>query len=106
MIKAVPKAAPTTLPELTAYLQPFADLFRRCWSRQSLDQYTTGLLTDLAHKTCNTMATAVAGTATERLQHFLTDAEWDAVALDRRRVAQRRAPNTHATNCLPSIRRW
>ena len=91
MIKAVPKAALTTLPELTAYLQPFADVFRRCWSRQSLDRYVTGLLTDLAHKTCDTMAAAVAGTSTERLQPFLTDADWDARELDRRRVAQLRA---------------
>ena len=87
MMIAVPKAAPTALPELDAYLTPFADLFRRCWSRQSLDRYVTGLLTDLPHKTCQTIAAAVAGTTTERLQHLLTDADWDPAALDERRVA-------------------
>ncbi len=86
MMIAVPKAGPGTLPELDAYLAPFADLFRRCWSRQSAERYVTGLLTDLPHKTCQTIAAAVAGTSTERLQHLLTDADWDPLALDRRRV--------------------
>ncbi len=44
---AVPKASPAPLPELAAYLSPFASLFRRAQSRQSLDRYVTGLLTDL-----------------------------------------------------------
>jgi len=83
----VPKAAPTPLPELAAYLAPFAGLFRRVQSRQSLERYLTGLLTDLPHKTADTIAAAVAGTSTERLQHLLTDADWDATALDQARVA-------------------
>lgn len=82
----VPKAAPTPLPELAAYLAPFAGLFRRSQSRQSLERYLTGLLTDLPHKTADTIAAAVAGTSTERLQHLLTDADWDAQTLDRARV--------------------
>ena len=45
-----------------------------------------GLLTDLPRKTCDTIAAAVAGTSTERLQHLLTDADWDPVALDKVRV--------------------
>ena len=44
---AVPKAGPAPLPELAAYLAPFAPLFRRAQSRQSLERYVTGLLTDL-----------------------------------------------------------
>ena len=88
MIKAVPKAAPTALPELDAYLAPFANVFRRRWSRESLERYVTGLLTDLPHKTCDTIAAAVAGTSTERLQHLLTDADWDSVTLDQRRTRQ------------------
>lgn len=86
MMKAIPKAAPTVLPELDSYLVPFADLFRRRWSRESFERYITGLLTDLPHKTCDTIAAAVAGTSTERLQHLLTDADWDASALDQQRV--------------------
>ena len=85
---AVPKASPDPLPELAAFLAPFAPLFRRAESRQSLERYVTGLLTDLPRKTCDTIAAAVAGTSTERLQHLLTDADWDPVALDQARVRQ------------------
>jgi SRSO17 transposase len=82
----VPKASPDTLPELAAFLAPFASLFRRHTSRDSMGRYVTGLLTDLPHKTADTIAAAVAGTSTERLQHLLTDANWDAAALDEARV--------------------
>jgi SRSO17 transposase len=51
-----------------------------------MERYLTGLLTDLPHKTADTIAAAVAGTSTERLQHLLTDATWDALALDEARV--------------------
>jgi SRSO17 transposase len=82
----VPKASPAPLPELETYLTPFAPLFRRATSRESLERYMTGLLTDLPRKNCDTIAGAVAGTSTERLQHLLTDAIWDPQALDRQRV--------------------
>src|SRR5499426_181416 len=82
----VPKASPETLPELATYLQPFAPLLRRSTSRQSVERYLTGLLTDLPHKNCDTIAAAVAGTSTERLQHLLTDADWRPEALDEARV--------------------
>lgn len=82
----VPKASPETLPELATYLEPFTPLFRRSTSRESVARYLTGLLTDLPHKNCDTIAAAVAGTSTERLQHLLTDAAWDAQALDQQRV--------------------
>src|SRR5215472_9721316 len=82
----VPKASPAALPELEAYLAPFAPLFRRQTSRDSMERYLTGLLTDLPHKTADTIAAAVAGTSTERLQHLLTDAAWDAQALDEART--------------------
>src|SRR5438309_3491641 len=82
----VPKASPDPLPEVAAFLAPFAPLFRRTESRESLERYVTGLLTDLPRKNCDTIAAAVAGTTTERLQHLLTDADWDARALDEARV--------------------
>jgi SRSO17 transposase len=82
----VPKASPDTLPELATYLQPFAPLFRRSTSRASVERYLTGLLTDLERKNCDTIAAAVAGTSTERLQHLLTDATWEPQALDQQRV--------------------
>src|SRR5260370_366286 len=70
-INRVPKASPDALPELAAFLEPFAPLFRRHTSRDSMERYLTGLLTDLPHKTADTIAAAVAGTSTERLQHLL-----------------------------------
>ena len=85
---SVPKASPDPLPELEAYLASFAPLFRRQPSRSSLERYVTGLLTDLNRKNCDTIAEAVVGTSTERLQHLLTDADWDALALDKQRVRQ------------------
>jgi len=85
---AVAKASPDALPELSAYLEPFGHLFRRGQSRHSLDRYITGLLTDLPRKNCDTIAAAVAGTSTERLQHLLTDADWDPLALDKERVSR------------------
>jgi len=84
----VPKASPDPLPELAVFLAPVAPLFHRAESRTSLERYVTGLLTDLPRKTCDTIAAAVAGTSTERLQHLLTDAAWDPVALDEARVRQ------------------
>jgi SRSO17 transposase len=71
---------------LDSFLQPFAPLFRRATSRQSLERYITGLLTDLDRKNCDTIAAAVACTSTERLQHLLTDAYWDPRELDALRV--------------------
>jgi SRSO17 transposase len=83
---AIPKASANPLPEIASFLEPFAPLFRRVQSRQSLERYMTGLLTDLDRKNCDTIAAAVAGTSTERLQHLLTDAEWDSEELDAARV--------------------
>lgn len=82
----VPKASPDPLPEIGVFLAPFAPLFHNRQSWHSVERYLTGLLTDLPHKTCDTIAAAVAGTSTERLQHLLTDAAWDPVALDEQRV--------------------
>jgi SRSO17 transposase len=82
----VPKASPEPLPELATFLEPFAPLFRRHTSRDSMERYLTGLLTDLPHKTCDTIADVIAGTSVERLQHLLTDAAWDPLELDKARV--------------------
>src|SRR2546421_6412400 len=82
----VPKASPEPLPELSTFLEPFAPLFRRHTSRDSMERYVTGLLTDLPHKTSDTIADVIAGTSSERLQHLLTDAAWDPLQLDEMRV--------------------
>src|ERR687896_1320803 len=83
---AVPKASSDPLPEIPAFFDPSAPLFRRPKSRHSLERYITGLLTDLDRKNCDTIAAALAGTSTERLQHLLTDADWDSLKLDEVRV--------------------
>jgi SRSO17 transposase len=87
----VPRASNEPLPELATFLQPFATLFHYRPSWHSVERYLTGLLTDLPRKHCQTIAAAVAGTSTERLQHLLTDAAWDPQALDRMRVQVLRA---------------
>ena len=51
-----------------------------------MERYLTGLLTDLPHKTCDTIAEVIAGTSVERLQHLLTDAAWDPLQLEELRV--------------------
>ena len=51
-----------------------------------MERYLTGLLTDLPHKTCETIADVIAGITSERLQHLLTDAAWDPLELDEARV--------------------
>jgi SRSO17 transposase len=73
-------------PALGIYLAPCAPIFRRSTSRESLARYVTGWLTDLPRKHCDTIAAAVAGTATERLQHLWTDAPWAPRVLDQHRV--------------------
>src|SRR3712207_9196782 len=71
-------------------LFPYTTLFRSCFvdarAAGVLSVTSTGLLTDLGRKNCQSIASAVAGTSTERLQHLLTDAEWDPLELDAARV--------------------
>ena len=84
----VPQASPQPLPEVAAYLAPFRALFRYRPSWESVERYITGLLTDLGRKNCEVLAATLAGTSVERLQHLLTDASWDPLALDEQRVRQ------------------
>jgi len=90
-----PKASATVLPELAAFVAPFAPLLHNAQSRHSLHRYLTGLLSDLPRKNCETIAATVAGTSTERLQHLLTDAEWDAQTLTAVRVRWLSARSPH-----------
>jgi SRSO17 transposase len=82
----VPHASPLPLPEVAAYLAPFRSVFRYRQSWQSVERYVTGLLTDLGRKNCEVLAATLANTSVERLQHLLTDASWDPLALDEQRV--------------------
>jgi SRSO17 transposase len=53
---------------------------------EALERYTTGLLTELPNKNCDTMAQAVPGTSEQRWQEFLTNMPWVEEALNRQRV--------------------
>jgi SRSO17 transposase len=90
----VPQASPVPLPEVATYLAPFRDLFRYRPSWESVERYVTGLLTDLGRKNSDVLAATLAGTSVERLQHLLTDATWDPLALDKARVRQLVASST------------
>jgi SRSO17 transposase len=84
----VPQASPQPLPEVAVYLAPFRSLFRYRQSWESVERYVTGLLTNLPRKNCDVLAAVLANTTVERLQHLLTDAPWDPLALDEQRVRQ------------------
>src|SRR5262249_52687795 len=81
-----PKASADVVPDLAAFLAPFAPLLHNAQSRSTWHRYLTGLLSDLARKNCDTIAATVAGTSPERLQHLLTDALWEAQSLAEARV--------------------
>ncbi len=79
-------ASPAALPELREFLSSFQVRFRRPEGREALERYTTGLLTELPNKNCDTIAQAVPGTSAQRLQEFLTNMQWDEEDLNRQRV--------------------
>src|ERR671932_1024393 len=79
-------ASPAELPELQAFLGAFQVRFRRPEGTEALERYTTGLLTELPNKNCDTIAQAVPGTSEQRLQEFLTNMQWDEEDLNRQRV--------------------
>jgi SRSO17 transposase len=51
-----------------------------------VERYTTGLLTELPHKNCDTITQAAPGTSEQCLQEFLTNIQWDEADLNRQRV--------------------
>ena len=87
-------ASPAALPELHEFLRAFQVRFRRPEGAEALERYTTGLLTELPHKNCDTIAQAVPGTSEQRLQEFLTNMQWDEADLNRQRVQKMMAEAT------------
>ena len=79
-------ASPDELPELKEFLGTLQVRFRRPEGREALERYTTGLLTELPNKNCDTIAQAVPDTSEQRLQEFLTTMQWDATDLNCQRV--------------------
>jgi SRSO17 transposase len=88
------QASPAALPELKEFLDAFQVRFRRPEGAQALERYTTGLLTELPNKNCDTIAQAVPGTSEQRVQEFLTNMQWDAEDLNRQRVQKMTAEAT------------
>jgi SRSO17 transposase len=93
-------ASPAALPELHAFLGSFQVRFRRPEGREALERYTTGLLTELPNKNCDTLAQAVPGTSAQRLQEFLTNMQWDEDDLNRQRVQKMIAEATTGDGVL------
>ena len=79
-------ASPAELSELKEFLGASRGRCRRREGADALVRYTTGLLTELPNKNCDTMAQAVPGTSEQRLQEFLTNMQWDDEDLNRQRV--------------------
>jgi SRSO17 transposase len=93
-------ASPAELPELQEFLASFQVRFRRPEGRKSLERYTTGLLTEMPNKNCDTLAQAVPGTSEQRLQEFLTNMQWDEEELNRQRVQKMTAEATRGDGVL------
>lgn len=87
---AVPKAGSEPLPDLAGFLEPFADLVVRSESREAMERYTTGLLSDLQHKNASEMGRSLPQTSGQKLQEFLTRTHWDARSMDRLRIGRMR----------------
>jgi SRSO17 transposase len=79
-------ASPEVLPELQEFLGHFQVRFRRREGLAALERYTTGLLTQLPNKNCDTLAQPLPGTSQQRLQEFLTNMDWEEEDLNRQRV--------------------
>jgi SRSO17 transposase len=93
-------ASPVELPELQEFLAAFQVRFRRPEGRKALERYTTGLLTALPNKNCDTLARAVPGSSEQRLQEFLTNMQWDEQDLNRQRVRKMIAEATRGEGVL------
>jgi SRSO17 transposase len=83
---AVPKAGPEPLDDLAVFLEPFSELVVRSESRQAMERYTTGLLTDLQRKNASEMGRSLPATSAQKLQEFLTRTRWGAREMDRLRI--------------------
>jgi SRSO17 transposase len=93
-------ASPAELPEVKEFLGPFRVRFRRPEGAEALERYTTGLLTELPNKNCDTIAQAVPGTSEQRVQEFLTNMQWDEADLNRQRVQKMIAEATLGDSVL------
>ncbi len=83
----VPKAGPRPLSDLAEFLEPFGKLVVRPESREALERYTTGLLSDVSRKTASEIGRSLPSTNGQRLQELLTRTSWEFQQMDRQRIA-------------------
>jgi len=70
-------ASDKPLPELAECLSRYDKYFTRSEGRESLERYSTGLLSDIPRKNGQTIEDNVPGTNYQRLQSLSTDIQWD-----------------------------
>src|SRR5215204_1514505 len=99
-LNRLPIAPTEVMPELAAFLAPFHVQFSRRESRQALQRYCTGLLTEHPDKNCDTLAQLVPDTSEQRLQGLLTAMAWDDNDLNRQRVQRMLALPTEGDGVL------
>jgi SRSO17 transposase len=83
-------ASDKPLPELAGYLSSFDGYFVRSEGRESLERYSTGLLSDIPRKNGETIEDSVPGTNNQRLQSLLTGIGWDHQGANQERAEQMR----------------
>ncbi len=83
----VPKAGPRPMDDLAEFLEPFGELVVRSESREALERYTTGLLSDVSRKTASEIGRSLPSTNGQRLQELLTRTSWEFRQMDRQRIA-------------------
>jgi SRSO17 transposase len=96
----LPQAPSEPLPELEAFLKPLHVHFQRSGSRQAMERYLTGLLTEHPNKNGDTLAQVVPGTSEQSLQGLLTSMRWDDIALNNQRVTRLHALKTEGDGVL------
>jgi len=83
-------ASDKPLPELAEYLSSLDKYFVRSEGRESLERYSTGLLSDIPRKNGETIEDNLPGTNNQRLQSLLTGIVWDEKGVNREYVQQMR----------------
>jgi SRSO17 transposase len=83
-------ASDRPLPELADYLSTYDRYFVRTEGRESLERYSTGLLSDIPRKNGETIEDSVPGTNKQRLQSLLTGIQWDHQGVNHEYAGQMR----------------
>jgi SRSO17 transposase len=79
-------ASDKPLPELAGYLSGYDKYFIRSEGRESLERYSTGLLSDIPRKNGQTIEDNVPGTSYQRLQSLTNGIQWDEKGANQERA--------------------